>query len=122
MLEFFHKDFRQVEAIKKDAGRWEQGEWHQGSGERLACEMIAVPVTPASSRNLPTGVYVSGDMKFYSEGRPALAAGDIIRIDDVSFRVRDIADRSFAGDFCVYYCKRLYEQDGEGKSPDEISG
>lgn len=110
MLEAFGAETRSVAVVKKTTvGVYVDGEYSPGSDAEESVQMIAIPITPAQLKNLPEGAYQAGDMRFYHKGEAMYSAGDVFTVGGVSYKVRDITDRSFEGNFTIYLAKRVYE-------------
>lgn len=108
MLSAFDTEKRTVAIVKKTTvGAYVNGEWVEGSEASDSAEMIAIPITPAQLRHLPEGVYQAGDMRFYHTGEAVYGPGDVFTVSGVNYEVKDIADRSFEGNFTIYLAKRV---------------
>jgi len=109
MLDTFAGEMRIISVVQATAGAYVDGEWQESTDDPVDVRMIAIPITPAQLRNLPEGAYQAGDMRFYHRGAPAYQPGDRFIINGITYRVRDITDRSFEGNFTIYLAKRDYE-------------
>lgn len=107
MFSYF-KDMLRPVSIERatQAGEYVGGEWQAAATQTQEDRMVAIPLTPGQLRNMPWGVYTSGDMKFYGEGRPKYEKGDIITFEGIKYVIRDITDRAFEGNFSIYMGKR----------------
>lgn len=103
-------DMRSVLLITKGSGHYEQGEWISGhEGTPIELKMVVLPITPKQLKTLPEGVYTSEDKKFYLTGKPVLASDDILKFEDNQYKIGDISDRSFEGNYTIYYGKLLHD-------------
>lgn len=110
MLNSFAAQTRSVAVVKKTTvGVYVDGEYSPGSETAETAQMITIPITPAQLKNLPEGAYQAGDMRFYHKGEAVYSPGDVFSVGGVDYKVRDITDRSFEGNFTIYLAKRVYE-------------
>lgn len=111
MLENFKEEFRPVKVIRYDTGDYDDdGEWIPGGKSEDETEMICRPITPASVKMFPEGTYISEDRRFYGIGKPRYRQKDVIEFEESRFEIKDIQDRSFDGNFTVYFSKRIVKE------------
>jgi len=106
MLAHFNEMKRKVKVCKFTGGKLVDGEQIQGTKEEIDDEMVAIPITFKSMRNLPDGTYTTQDMKFYAQGEAQYRADDVIIYNDIEYTIRDISDRSLDADATIYYAKK----------------
>ena len=113
MIRHFANMVREVEVTKYQPGRRVDGDWEKGEAVNETRKMIAIPITPAQLKQLPEGKYKAGDMRFYRKGTPVYRADDVITFNEVKYKIGDISDRAFDGNYTMYLAKREYDQSEE---------
>ena len=107
MLENFKDEFQPVKVVRDSKGQYVGGEWVPNNDGEVETEMIVRPVTPSSAKMFPDGTYISEDKRFYAIGAPIYAQKDVIVFGNNRYSIKDITDRSFEGNFTIYFSKRI---------------
>lgn len=114
MLDNFGDEFKPVEVRQSEVGVLLDGEWIPGAKQTPeTVSMIPIPITPAQLKNLPEGKYTAGDMRFYAKGPAVYKEGTAFVYKGITYKLRDINDRSDHGSYTIYYAKREVEQSTE---------
>jgi hypothetical protein len=84
-----------------------EGEVTDTVGTASSIQLACFPITFKDLKILPYEEYSTQDYKFYRVGTDLLELNSIITLDGTEYRVSSLSDRTFDGNFSIYYGKKI---------------